>query len=131
MAATFLGERWPISTFARQSCQPISPPCREDLPQPAAAQGSSGCQDCRPGLAQTSGATSFEKIDFLQTQPLRRPVHAREGGCCFYCLRRFIHERRCIDHVAPLAKLGTNSYRNLVSCCLDCNSLKANRDAVE
>src|SRR5437764_8490633 len=41
LAATFLGERWPISTFARQSCQPISPPCREDLPQPAAAQGSS------------------------------------------------------------------------------------------
>src|SRR5207245_1896655 len=31
----------------------------------------------------------------------------------------------------PKASLGSNSYRNLVSCCLDCNSLKADRDAVE
>jgi len=83
------------------------------------------------GSPQTSRATSFGEIDFLQTQPLRRAIHAREGGRCFYCLRRLIRERRCIDHVVPLAKLGTNSYRNLVSCCLDCNSLKADRDAVE
>jgi hypothetical protein len=27
--------------------------------------------------------------------------------------------------------LGQNPYRNLVSCCLDCNSLKAERHAVE
>jgi hypothetical protein len=24
---------------------------------------------------------------------------------------------RCLDHVAPLAHMGRNSYRNLVSCC--------------
>jgi len=31
----------------------------------------------------------------------------------------------------PQAQGGSNSYRNLVSCCLDCNSLKAERHAVE
>jgi len=31
----------------------------------------------------------------------------------------------------PQAQGGSNSYRNLVSCCLDCNSLKAERNAVE
>jgi len=31
----------------------------------------------------------------------------------------------------PQAQGGGNSYRNLVSCCLDCNSLKAERNAVE
>jgi hypothetical protein len=31
----------------------------------------------------------------------------------------------------PQAQGGNNSYRNLVSCCLDCNSLKAERNAVE
>jgi hypothetical protein len=30
----------------------------------------------------------------------------------------------CLDHVVPRAKSGENSYRNLVSCCLDCNSRK-------
>jgi hypothetical protein len=83
------------------------------------------------GSAQTSGATSFGEIDFLQTQPLRRAIHARGGGRCFYGLRRLVRMRGCPDHVVPMVKFGTNSYRNLVSCCLDCNSLKADRDAVE
>jgi 5-methylcytosine-specific restriction endonuclease McrA len=81
--------------------------------------------------ARTSCPASFAETDFLQTQALRRAIHAREGGRCFYCLRRLVPHRRCLDHVIPQASLGSNSYRNLVSCCLDCNSLKAERHAVE
>jgi hypothetical protein len=83
------------------------------------------------GSAQTSSNASFAEADFLQTQALRRAMHAREGGRCFYCLRRLIPQRRCLDHVVAQAHLGGNSYRNLVSCCLDCNSNKAERPAVE
>ena len=68
---------------------------------------------------------------FPGKQVLRQAIHEREGGRCFYCSRRITHHRRCLDHVVPQAKVGGNSYRNLVSCCLDCNSLKADRDAVE
>ena len=82
------------------------------------------------GSARTSRG-SFAEADFLQTQALRRAMHAREGGRCFYCLRRLVPHRRCLDHVVPQADLGNNSYRNLVSCCLDCTSLKAERHAVE
>ena len=81
--------------------------------------------------ARTSCHASFAEADFLQTQAHRRALHAREGGRCFYCLRRLIPQRRCLDHVVPQASLGSNSYRNLVSCCLDCNSNKAERPAVE
>ena len=81
--------------------------------------------------AQASCHASFAETDFLQTQALRRAIHAREGGRCFYCLRRLIPQRRCLDHVVAQAHLGSNSYRNLVSCCLDCNSNKAERPAVE
>jgi hypothetical protein len=83
------------------------------------------------GSARTSRSAGFAEADFLQTQALRRAMHAREGGRCFYCLRRLIPQRRCLDHVVPQASLGSNSYRNLVSCCLDCNSNKAERHAVE
>jgi hypothetical protein len=83
------------------------------------------------GPALTSRGAGFAETDFLQTRALRRAIHAREGGRCFYCLRRLIPQRRCLDHVIPQANLGNNSYRNLVSCCLDCNSLKAERHAVE
>ena len=83
------------------------------------------------GSARSSGAVSFAETDFLRTRALRRSIHTREGGRCFYCLRRLIDQRRCLDHVVPQANLGNNSYRNLVSCCLDCNSNKAARHAVE
>ena len=65
---------------------------------------------------------NIEEADFLEKQVLRQTIHAREGGRCFYCSRRITRHRRCLDHVVPLAELGQNSYRNLVSCCLDCNS---------
>jgi 5-methylcytosine-specific restriction endonuclease McrA len=75
------------------------------------------------------GAASLEKMDFLRTQALRRAIHEREGGVCFYCLRQLIRRSRCLDHVVPRAQSGRNSYRNLVSCCPDCNSKKGERSA--
>jgi hypothetical protein len=74
---------------------------------------------------------NIEEADFLEKQILRRALHEREGGRCFYCSRRITHHRRCLDHVVPRAELGQNSYRNLVSCCLECNSQKAGRPAEE
>jgi hypothetical protein len=74
---------------------------------------------------------NIEEADFLEKQVLRQAIHEREGGRCFYCSRRITHHRRCLDHVVPLAELGRNSYRNLVSSCLECNSQKGGRPAEE
>lgn len=74
---------------------------------------------------------SLETTDFLQNRALREAIHARERGRCFYCLRRVARRSRCLDHVVPRAKLGRNSYRNLVSCCPECNSKKAEHPAGE
>ena len=67
--------------------------------------------------------------DFLQTRGLRAAIHDREAGLCFYCLRRVLRPRRCLDHVVPLARGGSNSYRNLVSACMECNSEKGETSA--
>lgn len=83
------------------------------------------------GHARLPRTGDLEEIDFLQTKPLRRSIHARERGLCFYCLRQLPVRARCLDHVVPRARSGRNSYRNLVSCCLECNSLKAERSAPE
>jgi 5-methylcytosine-specific restriction endonuclease McrA len=83
------------------------------------------------GYAQTSDTVTIAETDFLRTHAQRSAIHGREAGRCFYCLRRLVPHQKCIDHVVPQAKLGTNSCRNLVSCCLDCNSLKAERHAEE
>lgn len=76
-------------------------------------------------------AIDIENADFLRLQVLRRAIHEREGGKCFYCLRRMSRHTRCFDHVVPQAKLGGNSYRNLVSACHDCNSKKKDHSAEE
>ena len=67
----------------------------------------------------------------MEKQVLRASLHEREGGHCFYCLRRSPGDRKCLDHVVPQAQGGGNSYRNLVSCCVDCNSQKGEQSAAE
>lgn len=81
------------------------------------------------GAAGEPPAARLETTDFLKTWALRKTIHARERGACFYCLRRTSDNVRCLDHVVPRVRFGRHSYRNLVSCCLDCNSHKGDRCA--
>src|SRR5882762_7344007 len=92
----------------------------------------------RPGKNGTSGATgaageppasTLETTDFLKTWALRKTIHDRERGACFYCLRRTPANVHGLDHVVPRVRFGRNSYRNLVSCCLECNSRKGDHPA--
>jgi 5-methylcytosine-specific restriction endonuclease McrA len=76
------------------------------------------------------GGIDFDE-DFLKSKALRHAIHVRERGFCFYCLRRLTPLIRCLDHVVPRVSFGSNSYRNLVSCCLHCNSRKRDRSATD
>jgi 5-methylcytosine-specific restriction endonuclease McrA len=75
------------------------------------------------------GTVNLEETDFLGKRELREAIHAREGGRCFYCLRRVTAATRGIDHIIPRARMGRNGYRNLVSSCSECNSRKGERRA--
>ena len=81
------------------------------------------------GRRKLPSEANLEQMDFLRTRALRQAIHAREGGKCFYCLRRIPRRSRCLDHVVPRAKSGQNSYRNLVSCCAACNWQKKDHTA--
>lgn len=74
-------------------------------------------------------AFDMETADFLQTADLRRAIHERERGRCFYCFRHLPRRQESLDHVLPRVRRALNSYRNLVSCCLECNSQKGERPA--
>src|SRR5262249_42278991 len=71
----------------------------------------------------------LEEIDFMQTKALREAIHWRDGRRCFYCLRRLAMTGRGLGHGGPLVESGGDSYRNLLSCCLECNSQKGERPA--
>jgi hypothetical protein len=80
-----------------------------------------------PGVAAPGGEacdTKMEGIDYMENAAARKAIHARDQGFCFYCLRRLEEEVKTLDHVVPQVHGGGNSYRNLVSCCADCNCYK-------
>ena len=84
------------------------------------------------GASRAAGeppASALEATDFLSTWALRKTIHDRERGACFYCLRRTPANVQCLDHVVPRVRFGRNSYRNLVSSCIECNSRKGDRPA--
>lgn len=79
--------------------------------------------------ARSASAVNLEETDFLRSAALRGVIHARECGRCFYCLHRTSARNQCLDHVVPRVEFGGNSYCNLVSCCLECNSKKGETPA--
>jgi hypothetical protein len=81
------------------------------------------------GVAKEPPASALESTDFLKSWALRKTIHDRERGACFYCLRRTPANVKCLDHVVPRVRFGRNSYRNLVSCCIECNTRKGDRPA--
>jgi 5-methylcytosine-specific restriction endonuclease McrA len=72
---------------------------------------------------------SIEELDFMTSRDRRQAIHDREGGRCFYCRRPVTSTMRCRDHVVPRVEVENNCYRNLVSCCVECNSQKRGRSA--
>ena len=83
----------------------------------------------RSEFVRVPQVVSMEDADFLQSLALRKSIHERERGNCFYCLRRMPERMQCLDHVVPRAKKGRNSYWNLVSCCVECNAKKGEKPA--
>ena len=53
------------------------------------------------GNAGELPAATLETKDFLKTWVLRKAIHDRERGACFYCLRRTPANVHCLDHVVP------------------------------
>jgi predicted DNA-binding transcriptional regulator len=83
----------------------------------------------KEGDADAGATIDIEEADFLKNERLRKTIHARERNQCFYCMRRTPPAVQCLDHVVPRVQQGCNSYRNLVSSCIECNSQKGERPA--
>jgi hypothetical protein len=65
----------------------------------------------------------LEEIDFFTEAGNRRLILVRDGHRCFYCLRNLDENNYVIEHVIS-RPTGSNSYRNLVASCRQCNNRK-------
>jgi hypothetical protein len=65
----------------------------------------------------------IEAIDFYSDRRWADVLLKRDDSRCFYCLRE-LRSNWVLDHVVAVAHGGTNSYRNIVACCHECNAAK-------
>jgi 5-methylcytosine-specific restriction endonuclease McrA len=61
----------------------------------------------------------------------RLNIYARDKFVCQYCGARFDTEDLTFDHVLPKSKGGRTSWENIVTCCIVCNTEKADRTPAE
>lgn len=62
----------------------------------------------------------YKKIILSRKNILRRDAHR-----CQYCGRHDV--ALTVDHIVPKAKLGEDTWENLVTACVECNNRKGNR----
>jgi 5-methylcytosine-specific restriction endonuclease McrA len=69
---------------------------------------------------------SYVKIRkrFQHVKFSRANIYARDNHTCQYCGKKCPTEDLTFDHVIPIVKGGDKSWRNIVTCCLDCNHKK-------
>jgi 5-methylcytosine-specific restriction endonuclease McrA len=61
----------------------------------------------------------------------RRNVAIRDHSKCQYCARLLRTNEYTYDHVMPQSRGGRSTWKNMVLCCVSCNSFKANRTPEE
>lgn len=57
----------------------------------------------------------------------RKNILIRDQYTCQYCHTRFGAGELTLDHVVPRSRGGSNTWENLVACCLRCNNRKGDR----
>jgi len=57
----------------------------------------------------------------------RENVYARDAGKCQYCSAGVPRHEITYDHVVPRALGGTNTWENIVICCVACNQRKGGK----
>lgn len=91
------------------------------------------CQERMREVAQSSSAPVDEKreLDFYNVRENRRKVFERDSYKCRYCGKQLTRFSATLDHIQPVAEHGDNSYDNLVTACLHCNSKRRNAPAMD
>lgn len=61
----------------------------------------------------------------------RLNIYSRDAFTCQYCRQQLPTEDLTFDHVVPKSRGGRTTWENIVTCCIECNSTKANRTPAE
>ena len=79
-------------------------------------------------IATHGNHQSHYRLDNGYTPPLcNQTLFQRDGHLCMYCGESFAHQHLSRDHVTPVSQRGRDSWNNVVTACVRCNTHKAGR----
>jgi hypothetical protein len=87
------------------------------------------CRETMQASVQSQSPPVIEKkeLDFYNVAENRQKVFERDGYRCRYCGKQLTRFSATLDHIQPAAEGGDNSFENLVTPCLHCNSKRGSR----
>jgi hypothetical protein len=65
-----------------------------------------------------------KEVDYYNVKENRFKIFERDNYDCKYCSKKLTRFTATLDHIKPVSEGGDNSYDNLVTACLNCNSQK-------
>lgn len=89
-------------------------------------------EECRKFRAQRTATEPMPEvnstdIDYNNVRENRTKVYERDDYKCHYCQKQLTRFTATLDHVKAVAEGGDNSFENIVTACLGCNSRKHRR----
>ena len=91
------------------------------------------CQDAMKAASKVEPHTidTQKELDYFNVRENRIKVFERDGYKCKYCSKQLTRFTATLDHVQPVSKDGDNSFDNLVTACIHCNSERGNRPVMD
>ena len=92
------------------------------------------CQEAKKVAEREVPASTLDlnkELDFYNIRENRLKIFDRDDYKCRYCQKQLTRFSATLDHIQPVSKDGDNSYDNLVTACLHCNSQRGNRPVMD
>ncbi len=68
-----------------------------------------------------------KELDYYNIRENRLTIYERDEYKCRYCSKQLTRFTATLDHIVPVVDGGENTYENLITACLSCNSQKNRR----
>jgi hypothetical protein len=93
------------------------------------------CQELKASLAAEQSDQKpvdvRRDLDYYNVLENRLKVFERDNYKCHYCQKQLTRFTATLDHIQPVSRGGDNSFENLVTACLHCNSRRGNRAVMD
>jgi HNH endonuclease len=91
---------------------------------------------CREAMSKAQQETppqvdTKREVDFYNIKENRLKLFERDKYLCHHCGKQLTRFSATLDHLQPVSEGGDNSYGNLITACLQCNSQRGSQPLMD